>query len=148
MQRVLGVLLGFLLLIACQSAERTTSEAPQEFSSTDRIVVSELSYSVEGLSAYDLVVRTNSNWLTDQSQRSINAPANIRVYVDGVERQPPRSQVTGSGPAASILRTIDAEEVAVIEHLGAQEAQQAFGVGHLAGAIHVHTKGGSLSSGS
>lgn len=98
------------------------------------------------MTAYDLVIRKNSNWLQKRGRSSISNPVPVKVYVDGLERESTTgtetgsTQVTAGTRAAAILRTIDAQNVAVIKHFDGQKAQQKFGIGHGSGVIAVRTK--------
>lgn len=154
MLRITGLLLLPLSLVACKSAQDTTKEGPPPASSSaDQVVVSELSYSVEGLTAYDLVTRKNSNWLQKRGSSSISGPGSagvsdpvpVKVSVDGLERESVgtetgSTQVSGGTNAAALLRTIDARDIAVIEYFDGQAAQQKFGIGHGSGVIAVRTR--------
>jgi hypothetical protein len=131
--RVIALFVLPLLLAACASSENATSDESSSGVTSDRIVVSELSYPVGGLSVYDLIQRENSNWLRKRGSSSVNNPVPIKVYVDN----------TGS-PYGKIrsLRRLNAQNVATVEHFDAQEAQYKFGLGNVSGAILVHTRTG------
>ena len=119
-----------LVLWGCGSAQSTSSSGV----TSNEIVVSEMSTSVAGLSAYDLITRHNSNWLRKRGASSFNNPNPIKVYLDN----------TGSPyGTVEVLREIRAVNVASIRHFDAQEAQFKFGLGNVSGAILVTTRSGN-----
>jgi len=124
---------GFALaLTGCSSSQSTSSADSPQGVSSDEIIVSELPFSVGGLSAYDLVSRHNSAWLRKRGPTSINNPNPINVYLDNTNS--PYGTV-------EVLREIRAVNVASIRHFDAREAQFKFGLGNVSGAILVKTKG-------
>lgn len=131
--RQVVVLLLSLGLTACSATTPSASTGSRSGVHSDRIVVSELSVSVAGLTAYDVVEQYKSHWLRKRGRTSINSPVPIKVYVDGVK-----------SPYGSIssLREIQAVNVASIERLSAQDAQFEFGLGNVSGALIVRTKRG------
>ncbi|MFB6231566.1 MAG: hypothetical protein ABEL04_10455 [Salinibacter sp.] len=134
MSRVIALFVLPLLLTACASSENATSDESSSGATSDRIVVSDLSYPVSGLSVYDLIQRENSNWLRKRGSSSINNPVPIKVYVDNA-----------GSPYGGIrsLRRLNAQNVATVEHFDAQEAQYKFGLGNVSGAILVRTRTGN-----
>lgn len=128
---VLGLLVLSLIGSACATSSNSSSSNSESGVSPDRIVVDELEFPVEGLSAYDLISQYKSQWLVKRGRMSINNPVSIKVYLDN----------TGSpfGDVSS-LRQIQARSIAYIEHYDGSEAQFKFGVGNNAGAILVRTK--------
>lgn len=93
----------------------------------------ELSTSVSGLSAYDVIEQHRSFWLRRRGRNSIRNPNPIRVYLDG----------SGSSyGTVAVLRDIPADDVESIEYYDATEAQTRFGLDNSNGAILVNTKGG------
>jgi len=114
-------------LMGCGSSSSTQ----QSGVSSDQIVVSELSAPVDGLSAYEVVQRYQSNWLRKRGPSSFNDPVEIKVYLDGS---------TNPYGSSESLRQIRAMNVSTIEYFDAQEAQFKFGLGNVAGAILVRTK--------
>lgn len=119
-----------LLLVACGTSTRTTSESQSR--DPDKIVVSDLPYPVEVLSAYDIVRRHNANWLRKRGRSSIENPNPIRVYLDN----------TGSPLGGiDVLRNINGIDIESIERFRPREAQLYFGAGHLSGALLVRTRG-------
>lgn len=120
---------------ACSSSQpsSTTSSDSSPGVSSNEIVLSELSEPVDGLSAYEVVRRYNSDWLRKRGPTSFNNPNPINVYLDN----------TGS-PYGTVeaLQDIRAADVALIRHYDARQAQFKFGVGNVSGAILVETKSG------
>lgn len=133
------VLVISLALAACSTSGQTADSSSDESSSTDRIIVSELSAPVAGMTAYDIVNQYKSNWLWNPGTKSIKNNPKIQVYVNN-----------HGSPAGTIsaLKRIRAMNVASIEYLSPTEAQFRFGMGHSVGAIVVHMKGGRSSNGS
>lgn len=129
--RLLSILAVASSFFACSSLRNSASEGAS--SGPNRLVVSELSSSVTGLSAYDLVEQHRSVWLERRGRKSIRNPTPIKVYVDG----------GGSpfGPVSS-LKDIQATDVKYIQYFDAQQAQMRFGLDNSSGAILVNTKGG------
>jgi len=132
-----GLLLLFLSvgLVACgTSGAANNASSDNDAVSADRIIVEELSISVGGMSAYEVVSQYRSTWLRKRGSMSINNPADIKVYLDG----------SGS-PYGTVesLRNIPATDVASIQHFDAAAAQFRFGLGNVAGALLVTTKNGS-----
>jgi len=122
-----------LSLLACGSSSSTS----QSGLTSNKIIVTELSAPVGGLSAYEVVQQYRSHWLRKRGPTSINNPVPIKVYLDG----------TGS-PYGSVeaLRRIRAVNVASIQHFDASEAHYRFGLGNVAGAILVRTRSGREGS--
>lgn len=127
------VLLLSVGLMACASSSPTS----QSGVSSNKIVLTQLSSPVDGMSTYEVVQQYKSHWLQKRGATSINNPVPIKVYLDG----------TGS-PYGSVesLREIRATNVASITHFDAREAQFRFGLGNVAGAILVETKSGKEGS--
>jgi hypothetical protein len=128
----LALVLGLsVTLTACGSSSSTTEANGL---TRNKIVVTELSSPVDGLSAYEVVQQYRSNWLRKRGPTSVNNPVDIKVYLDG----------TGS-PFGTVqsLRQIQAVNVASIQHFDAQEAQFRFGLGNVAGAILVTSRSGA-----
>ncbi|MFB6272368.1 MAG: hypothetical protein ABEL51_05670 [Salinibacter sp.] len=123
----IAVVLVAVALTACGASSQTSNSGL----SADKIVLSELSVSVEGLSAYEVVQRYKTGWLRKRGPTSINNPVPIKVYLDGSS--------SAYGPVSS-LQNIRAENVAAITHLNAREAHFRYGLGNVAGAIVVDTK--------
>jgi len=114
------------------SSEGRSDTSPQGVSSSE-IDLSELSDPVDGLSAFEVIRRYNSNWLQKRGPTSFNNPNPINVYLDN----------TGSPYGTiEVLRDIRAVNIASIQHFDAREAQFKFGVGNVSGAILVRTKSG------
>lgn len=130
MLRTITCLALSFFLVACGASTPTTSDSQSRTPST--IDVSELSYPVEVLSAYDIVRRHNVNWLQKRGRSSIENPNPIRVYLDN----------TGSSLGGiDVLKNIDGMDIKSIERFSPREAQLHFGVGHTSGAILVRTRG-------
>ena len=121
-------------LVACGPSETARDASSRDAVTRNRIVVEDLSMSVSGLSAYQVVSQYRSTWLRKRGAMSINNPAEIKVYLDG----------SGS-PYGTVesLRNIPATDVASIQHFDASAAQFRFGLGNVAGALLVTTKNGS-----
>lgn len=132
--RIALVLFLFLALTACGASERSTTNDSTAGASSNRIVVSELSSPVGGMTAYDLVNQYKPQWLQKQGAHSIQNEPEIKVYVDNAR------SATGS---ISALKRINALNVASIEYFSPNEAQFRFGMGNSVGAIMVHMKKGS-----
>lgn len=116
-------------LTACGSSSSTS----QSGLTSNKIVVTELSQPVDGLSAYEVVQQYRSHWLRKRGSTSFNNPVPIKVYLDG----------TGSAyGSVESLRQIRATNVASITYYNASEAQFEFGLGNVAGAILVTTRSG------
>lgn len=122
-----ALLLLFLGLTACGSSSSTTKPGIQP----NKIVVSELSEPIHGLSAYEVVQQYKSHWLRKRGRTSINNPVPIKVYLDGT-----------SSPFGNVssLRKIQAVNIVSITRFTPNEAQFKFGLGNVAGAILVKTK--------
>lgn len=130
MLRTITCLALSFFVVACGTSTSTTSD-PQS-KTPNKIDVSELSYPVEVLSAYDIVRRYNANWLQKRGRSSIENPNPIRVYLDN----------TGSSLGGiDVLKNIDGMDIKSIERFSPREAQLHFGVGHRSGAILVRTRG-------
>lgn len=130
MRRIVLLIVLSLVLAACGTSSSTSRSGV----TSNRIVVSELSSPISGLTAYQLINRYKSNWLRKRGQRSIRNPVPIQVYLDN----------TGSPyGTVSALRKIRAEEIATIQYFSGQEAQSRFGLGNASGAILLHTRDGS-----
>lgn len=121
-------------LLACAPSEPTTGDEQEKESSPNRLVVEDLSAPVGGLTAYDLIKHYKSNWLQKQGTNSIQNSPDIQVYLNNSGSQL---------ESVSSLRSINAENVSVIEYYPPNEAQFKFGLGNSIGAILVHTKSGS-----
>lgn len=121
-------------LMACGTSGSARDASSRDAVTGNRIVVEDLSMSVSGLSAYQVVSQYRSSWLRKRGAMSINNPAEIKVYLDG----------SGS-PYGTVesLRNIPATDVASIQHFDASAAQFRFGLGNVAGALLVTTKNGS-----
>ena len=130
MLRTITCLALSLLLVACGTSTRTTSDTQSR--NPDKINVSDLPYPIEVMTAYDIVRRYNANWLRKRGRSSIEHPNPIRVYLDNT-----------SSPLGGIdaLRNINGIDIESIERFGAREAQLHFGVGHTSGALLVRTRG-------
>ena len=126
LRRISLVLVAFFLM-ACGTSSETSSSGL----SGNKIILSELTAPVDGLSVYEVVERYKSHWLRQRGTTSINNPVPIKVYLDGSS--------TAYGPVSS-LHDIRADNVATITHLNAREAQFRYGLGNVAGAIVVDTK--------
>lgn len=126
---IAGSLLLLLSLAACETSSGTTDDAV----SNNRIVVEDLSASVSGLSAYEVVSQYRPHWLQTRGPTSINNPVDVKVYVDG----------SGS-PYGTVesLHDLRASNLASIQHFDSSEAQFRFGLGNVAGALLVTTKDG------
>lgn len=122
-----ALLLLFLGLTACGSSSSTSHSGIKP----NKIIVSELSAPIHGLSAYEVVQQYKSHWLRKRGRTSINNPVSIKVYLDGTK--------SPYGDLSS-LRDIRAVNVASITRFNANEAQFRFGLGNVAGAILVETK--------
>lgn len=97
--------------------------------SGDRIVFSELSISLSGKTAYEVVEEMHPQWLRRRGRSSINNPEEVNVYLEGTEY----------GPVES-LREFSAENVESVEHLDSGEAQFRFGPGNTQGALVVYLR--------
>lgn len=124
-----------LALLACGTSEPSAQEESSSNQSLNRLVVSELSVPVGGLTAYDLVNQYKSHWLQKRSETvSLQQTPQIQVYVDNPG---------GQAGSISALKRINANNISVIEYFSPSEAQFRFGMGNSVGAILVHTKSGS-----
>lgn len=131
--RILLVLVLSLSLPAC-AASGSSSGNSSDDGSSNRIVLSELSIDVGGMSAYDVINQYKPLWLQNPGKESIQNNPKIQVYVNNT------GESVGS---ISSLKRIRATDVASIEYYSEREAQFKFGLGNSAGAILVHTKSGS-----
>lgn len=131
LRRVLAFLVFSLVITACASTGGPSSSDSRTGISSDRIVVDELSFPAESLSAYELVDQYKTQWLQKRGHMSINNPVSIKVYVDDTG--------TPFGGVSS-LRRIRVADIAYIEQYSGSEAQFKFGLGNAAGAIYVRTK--------
>ena len=131
MFRIAACLVLSFVLVGCGTSGSTTSEAVRSGDSPNKIDVSELSYPVGVLTAYEIVRRYNTNWLRKRGRSSIQNPNPIKVYLDN----------TGA-PFGGVksLRRIDGTDVRSIERFNPGEAQFHFGAGHTSGAILVRTR--------
>lgn len=131
MLRIAPLLALSIALIACGTSKETTSNGI----SPNQINVRELPYSVEMVSAYDIIRRHKSNWLQKRGRSSIENPTPIKVYLDNTG-----SSYGGIGS----LREIYGRDIATIEYFGPgdDQLQLKFGAGNLSGAILVHMRGG------
>lgn len=129
MREVVVLLVLSLGLMGCTSSS-TTQQSQQSGVTSNRIVVSELPASVNGLSAYEVVKRYRSNWLEKRGPSSFKNPVTIKVYLDGA---------TTPYGSVEALRQIRMTNVVSIRYFDAQEAQFKFGLGNIAGAILVRT---------
>jgi len=123
-----------LALAACALSENATADEADSKQTDDRIVTSELSVPVAGMTAYDLINNHKPHWLQKSGHDSIQNEPKIQVYVNN-----PGS----SAGSISALKRISALTVEAVEYFDAREAQFRFGIGNSAGAILVHTKNGS-----
>ncbi len=82
---------------------------------------------------FDLVRALRPNWIQTRGAMSIQDPTagEVVVYVDGM-------RVGG----AQHLRQVRVGDVASIQYLSGPDASSRFGLGHIGGAILVHTKRG------
>jgi hypothetical protein len=113
---------------ACTSAEQSTSASSGD---GDRLLFQELSISLSGKTAYEVVEELEPQWLRTRGRSSINNPEEVKVYLEGTEY----------GSVES-LRQISAESVEYIEHLNSGEAQFRFGPGNTQGALVVSLRPG------
>lgn len=121
-----------ILLSACGSSSSTTSENSKSGITSDQIIVDELSFPADGLSAFQLINQYKPQWLRKRGQSSFNNPVPVKVYLNN------------SGSAAgsvSYLRNLRVVNIASIQHFDAQEAQFRFGLDNTSGAILVQMKG-------
>ena len=128
MSRIVALLALFVLLAACGSSGRTTSDGV----SPDQIDVTKLPYPVETLSARDIVLRHKSNWLKKRRRSSISNPTSIKVYL---------GNASSSYGGLRSLENIRGMNIATIEYFNPREAQLKFGLGNNSGAILVRTRG-------
>jgi hypothetical protein len=127
--RLFAALLALALgLSACSGARQGRPGV-----SPSRITIDDLSGSVVGMTAYDVVQRYRGQWLRKRGRVSVNHPQSIKVYLD--------TSPTPYGPVSS-LREIVATDVEVIEHLNANKAQFRYGMDNTQGAIVVHLRTG------
>lgn len=126
-------------LVACGTSGPSANTDSAETDSQNRIVVSELSVPVAGMTAYDIVNQYKSDWLWTPGAKSLKNSPEIQVYVNN-----------HGSPAGTVsaLKRIRAMNVASIEYLSPTRAQFRFGMGHSVGAIVVHMKGARDSKGS
>lgn len=110
-------------IAACASTESSSQ------GSGDRLVFKELSISLSGKTAYEVIEEVQPQWLRKRGRTSINNPEEVNVYLEGTEY----------GPVES-LRQISAENVEYAEHLSSGEAQFRFGPGNPQGAIVVYLR--------
>lgn len=111
---------------ACGSSSQTSESGV----SSNQIVVTELPGSAKSQSVYGVIRQYKSQWLKKRGPTSFNNPNPIQVYVDG----------SGSPDTIESLRHIQATNVSTITYFDAEAAQFRFGVGNVAGAIHVERK--------
>lgn len=132
--RIVLVFVLSLALSACASSERSQSEEASGDHASNRIVISNLSVSVSGMSAFDVINQYKPLWLQNPGKKSLQNTPEVQVYVNNP------GEALGS---ISALRSIRATEVESIEYFNERDAQFRFGLGNSAGAILVHTKDGS-----
>lgn len=122
-----------VILIACAGSRGgTSSESAVSYS---KINVTELSESVEGMTAFQVVRLHKPEWIGNRRGRFTYSRA--QVYLDGSD--------TPFG-GVSALKSLSASKVRSIERLPAVEAQHRFGDGTAAGALVVRTKANSTQS--
>jgi hypothetical protein len=122
-----------LVLVGCGSVQQSASRDARSGISADRIVVHELSFPIAGLSAYDVIAKSNPQWLRKRGSVSIEQSVPIKVYLNNAS--------SAFGTVAS-LRRIDADIIDYIAHYSAREAQFRFGLNNAAGAIFIQTRTG------
>lgn len=120
-------------LLACGSSGPSAEDGQESDQSPNRLVVSELSAPVTGLTAYDLVRQYKSHWLWTPETQSLKNDPQIQVYINN-----PGSQ---AGTVSSLKR-INAVTISEIKYFPPNEAQFRFGMGNSVGAILVSTKVG------
>lgn len=111
---------------ACATMEEASGSSS---SNEDRLVFNELSMSLSGKTAYEVIEEIQPQWLRKRGRSSINNPEEVNVYLEGTEY----------GPVSS-LRQISAENVDYVEHFSSGEAQFRFGPGNTQGAIAVYLR--------
>jgi len=124
MARTLRFLLLSLVLGAC------THAGPKE--SHDSNVISEAEIDASGGStAYDVIQKVRSNFLSDRGKTTIMgaAPNKPSVFVDGVHFG-----------EISALRSVSARQLTSIRLYRAWEAQQKYGSGFVGGVIELTTR--------
>jgi hypothetical protein len=124
MVRTLRILLVTLALGAC------THAGPK--SGRDSNVISEAEIDASGgTTAYDVIVKVRSNFLSDRGKTTIMgaAPNKPSVFVDGVHFG-----------EISALRSISARQLTSIRLYRSWEAQQKYGSGFVGGVIELSTR--------
>jgi len=124
MVRIARVLLLSLALGACTHAGQKGGR--------DSNVITEAEIDASGgATAYDVIVKVRSNFLSDRGKTTIlgAAPNKPSVFVDGVHY----------GEIAT-LRSISARQLTSIRLYRAWEAQQKFGSGFVGGVIELSTR--------
>lgn len=126
MDRIVAFSVLAFFLVACGTSKTTNSDGV----SPNRIDVSELSYTTEVVSAYDIIRQHKANWLQKRGRSSIQNPTRVKVYFD--------NEGSAYGTVES-LKSINGRDISVIEYYNPSEAQLKFGLGNASGAIFVHT---------
>ncbi len=119
-----------LLLVGCASAP--TAENARVRRDANRLTAEEIE-SVHYNDLYELVQALRPTWIQRRGQMSIQDPAagEVVVYLDGVRFGGPEE-----------LRQLRARDVAALQYLSGPEASSRFGLGHVGGAILIHSKRG------
>lgn len=113
-------------LAACTSTERG---ARSDQSSENTIKFDELSITVTGKTAYEVIQEVRPQWLQTRGQDSIRDPGEVMVYLERTEY--------GS---VDSLQQLNAENIDSVEYLDSGQAQFRFGPGNTQGAIVVYMK--------
>lgn len=127
MRRVLAVVAGLGVVVACGSQGGTRQASPRQ---TDRITFEEIE-PLRVRSAFDVVQQLRPEYLRTRGSPSVNnpTPQEAVVYVDGVRMGPPAT-----------LRQVAKEALLEIRYMNPNEATTQYGTGHRGGAIIVTTR--------
>jgi hypothetical protein len=133
LEKTFLVMFSVFLFASCVNTEGTSTGESYGGEEENRIVVSELSMSIVGLSAYDIVKQKRSYWLRKRGAKSIRNQTPVKVYFDDNK---------ASGQTVPALKNVRAEDVESIQYFDANQAQMRYGLDNISGAIVVYTKHG------
>lgn len=133
LEKTFLVTFSVFLFASCVNTEGTSTGESYGGEGENRIVVSDLSMSIVGLSAYDIVKQKRSYWLRKRGDKSIRNQTPVKVYFDDNK---------ASGQTVPALKNVRAEDVESIQYFDANQAQMRYGLDNISGAIVVYTKYG------
>ena len=133
LEKIFLVTFSVFLFVSCVNTEGTSTGESYRGEGENRIVVSDLSMSIVGLSAYDIVKQKRSYWLRKRGAKSIRNQTPVKVYFDDNK---------ASGQTVPALKNVRAEDVESIQYFDANQAQMRYGLDNISGAIVVYTKYG------